>query len=92
MGADLPAFFHHADARLGFELFQADGGREARRARAHDDRIELHRLALHGISAFVAVPGAVMPLAPAPRKPLRAGRIGLRIRPRIHGETKFVLL
>ncbi len=46
MGADLGAFFHHADGDflllfLG-QLHDAAGGGQASRARANDDDIEFH--------------------------------------------------
>ena len=49
MRAHLAALFHHADRRVGRELFEADGAGEAGGAGAHDQGIELHGLAGSGL-------------------------------------------
>ena len=64
MGADFRAFFQHANRDIGGELFQADGGGEARRAGANDDDIIFHRFALNLLHRQFSSKGMRFRIAP----------------------------
>jgi hypothetical protein len=54
VGADLGAFFHHADADfltgVSGSLFQAASGRQPGGPGSDDDDVELHKFAFHRLS------------------------------------------
>ena len=64
MGAQAGGLFQHADAQVRFELFQPDGGREARRSGAHNGDLVFHDIArafVHQLSPKIQIGAQIRP-------------------------------